>query len=108
MDNLPMKKDASGSWVDVGLINVNSDFILSLNTLNDRILCLKQVQVDRMIQPGVRVTVKSQGGSGKRLKGVIVSPNAPREEAGLYWGYQVRYAESFRKVIFGKTSYRPF
>ena len=24
VDNLPMKKDASGSWVDVGLVNVNS------------------------------------------------------------------------------------
>ena len=38
--------------------------------------------------------------SGK-LKGLVVSPNTPRCENGLYWGYQVRYASSFKKVLTG-------
>ena len=37
-----------------------------------------------------------------------MSPETPRIEDGIYWGYQVRNATSFRKVIYGKLpSQRP-
>jgi hypothetical protein len=42
--------------------------------------------------------------SGK-IKGVVVSPNTPRTEHGFYWGYQVRYASSFKKVLTGLSFY---
>jgi hypothetical protein len=48
----------------------------------------------------VRVTVRLDPKSYR--KGTIVSPNTPRVESGIYWGYQVRYANAFRKIIFGK------
>ncbi len=33
------------------------------------------------------------------IKGKVVSPKTPREEAGLYWGYQIRIADSISKVF---------
>ncbi|CAF4998810.1 unnamed protein product, partial [Rotaria sp. Silwood1] len=35
----------------------------------------------------------------KRITGEIVSPSTPRLESGLYWGYQVRKADSIRTII---------
>ena len=77
-------------------------------------MLLKPVQVDKKLQPGVRVTIKRNLNS--KSKCTIVSPTEPRTETGIYWGYQVRYANAFRKIIFGlyfkkyiKTLYRfPF
>lgn len=74
-------KPGKGSFVNVGL--------------------LKEVQIDRVLQPGVRVTVKmlEQNPERKKLKGTVVSPSTPRTEAGLYWGYSVRVASGLGDVF---------
>ncbi|XP_027198299.2 28S rRNA (uridine-N(3))-methyltransferase isoform X1 [Dermatophagoides pteronyssinus] len=62
---------------------------------------LKQdCQVDRSVQPNVRVTVKLEPNS-KKLRGKIVSPSEPREKLGLYWGYSIRMANSLSEVFDG-------
>ncbi|RMZ99481.1 hypothetical protein BpHYR1_028730 [Brachionus plicatilis] len=73
-------KDGKGSWVDIGLLN--------------------KIEIDKKLQPGIRVTVKKLVADSGKIKGKVVSPETPRVESGLYWGYQVRYAGSFRKIIF--------
>ncbi|XP_077563491.1 28S rRNA (uridine-N(3))-methyltransferase [Haemaphysalis longicornis] len=76
---LPVK-EGSGSHVNCGLA--------------------KEVKIDRCLQPGVRVTVKMKPETpGKKLRGTAVSPSAPRTEAGLYWGYEVRVARSLGAVL---------
>ena len=35
------------------------------------------------------------------LKGKVVSPSAPREDDGTYWGYQIRLASSINDVFDG-------
>ncbi|KAL8570909.1 putative methyltransferase C9orf114 [Nucella lapillus] len=73
-------RDGQGSYADVGLY--------------------KEVQLDKQISPGMRVTVKMDKNTGsKKRKGEVVSPDTPREERGLYWGYQVRLARSLGQVI---------
>ncbi|XP_071097388.1 putative methyltransferase C9orf114 [Haliotis cracherodii] len=61
----------------------------------------KEVQIDRQLKPGVRVTVKlaPQDEDRKHIKGTVVSPSSPRTEAGLYWGYSVRLASSLGAVF---------
>ena len=82
---------------------------------------LKNVRVDKHIQPGVRVTVmmehslkKGQCSSDvmfahvcmvvasadpKYFVGKVVSPSIPRMEAGTYWGYRVRFAHSLGAIF---------
>ncbi|XP_022099118.1 putative methyltransferase C9orf114 isoform X2 [Acanthaster planci] len=65
---------------------------------------LKEVRVDRQLQPGLRVTVQMAdsdyiNSDKKTLRGMVVSPAAPRAEAGLYWGYSVRLASSLGMVF---------
>ena len=36
---------------------------------------------------------------GKKRKGMVVAPTAPRTEAGLYWGYATRLAVSLSAVF---------
>lgn len=84
----PTKKE-QGSFVDCG--------------------ALKQVKINKVLQPYVRVTVKMDNEcvSKKCLKGTVVSPNIPRTISGIYWGYQVRLAGSlsgiFENCPFGET-----
>lgn len=61
----------------------------------------QDVQIDKLLTPGIRVTVKiNQYDSSRRiLKGCVVSPAAPREEGGLYWGYSIRLAKSLGAVF---------
>uniref|UniRef100_A0A4W4ELB6 28S rRNA (uridine-N(3))-methyltransferase n=1 Tax=Electrophorus electricus TaxID=8005 RepID=A0A4W4ELB6_ELEEL len=61
----------------------------------------KEVQVDKQLQPGLRVTVriKSQNTESRVHKGVVVAPHVPRTEGGLYWGYSVRLASCLSAVI---------
>lgn len=33
------------------------------------------------------------------MKGIVVSPNTPKAEAGLYWGYSVRLADCLGAVF---------
>lgn len=80
-------KQSKGSYVNIGL-------------LND---CL----VDKILTPGLRVTVKlepNQDLKSKKIRGKIVSPVQPRLETGIYWGYTVRIAKSFSE-IFTKSTY---
>ncbi|KAJ1645184.1 hypothetical protein IWQ61_010341, partial [Dispira simplex] len=62
----------------------------------------KDVQLDRPLQSGLRVTVKMDNPTpqeGKIATGKVVSPKAPREQSGLYWGYQVRLANSISQAL---------
>ncbi|XP_050343918.1 putative methyltransferase C9orf114 [Nymphalis io] len=74
-------KPGKGSQVNVGL--------------------LQDVSTDKLLNPGIRVTVKllpSPEGS-KKIKGKIVSLTSPRAETGVYWGYTVRIANSLSQVF---------
>ncbi|XP_046572706.1 putative methyltransferase C9orf114, partial [Haliotis rubra] len=73
--NKPIR-EGRGSFVNVGLY--------------------KEVQIDRQLKPGVRVTVKlaPQEEDRKHVRGTVVSPSSPRTEAGLYWGYSVVWPSS--------------
>lgn len=64
----------------------------------------KDVILDKVINPGVRVTVKldpetSLEVNNHKIFGKVVSPSAPRTEQGLYWGYQLRLADSLSGVL---------
>lgn len=74
-------KPGKGSQVNVGL--------------------LQDVSTDKLLNPGIRVTVKmlpiSEG--SKKIKGKIVSLTTPRAETGVYWGYTVRIANNLSQVF---------
>ncbi|KAH8301692.1 hypothetical protein KR059_008706, partial [Drosophila kikkawai] len=67
---------------------------------------LNDVLVDKAIEPGVRVTVRMDPASetSRKQRGTLVSPDEPRRETGVYWGYQVRIAHSLSE-IFTKSPY---
>lgn len=70
----------------------------------------KLVQIDKELSPGIRCTVhidsKAYGAPGKKyIQGNVVSPSAPREHDGTYWGYTVRMASSIQ-AIFDEAPYR--
>ncbi|KAI5612908.1 putative methyltransferase C9orf114-like [Silurus asotus] len=63
----------------------------------------KEVQIDKQLQPGLRVTVrlnKNQISESRVYKGVVVSPHVPRTEGGLYWGYSVRLASCLKSRVY--------
>ncbi|KAK9744588.1 putative RNA methyltransferase [Popillia japonica] len=78
--NKPVKP-GKGSQVNVGL--------------------LQDVHVDKLLNPGVRCTVKllTPEEGMKKMKGVVVSAMTPRLETGTYWGYNVRLANSISEVF---------
>ncbi|KAL1832480.1 hypothetical protein ACET3Z_002131 [Daucus carota] len=60
----------------------------------------KNVVIDQVLEPGTRVTVAM--GTNRHLDDKprqIVSSSKPREEAGAYWGYKVRYAANISSVF---------
>ncbi|KAG5834514.1 putative methyltransferase C9orf114 homolog [Anguilla rostrata] len=62
----------------------------------------KEVQIDKQLQAGLRVTVrlnKTQIAESKVHKGTVVAPHTPRTEGGLYWGYSVRLASCLSNVF---------
>ena len=61
----------------------------------------QDVQIDRLLTAGIRVTVKinKYDPSRRVIQGRVVSPVAPREDGGLYWGYSVRLANSLGAVF---------
>uniref|UniRef100_A0A8C9TLT2 28S rRNA (uridine-N(3))-methyltransferase n=1 Tax=Scleropages formosus TaxID=113540 RepID=A0A8C9TLT2_SCLFO len=62
----------------------------------------KEVQIDKLLQAGLRVTVrlrKTQKTDSRFYKGVVVAPHVPRTEGGLYWGYSVRLASCLSNVF---------
>jgi predicted SPOUT superfamily RNA methylase MTH1 len=76
------KQHPKGSFVNVGLLN--------------------DILVDKQLPEGLRVTVKIPQESdlkSKKLKGKIVSPSEPRQRTGIYWGYNVRIANSISQVF---------
>ncbi|XP_051961451.1 putative methyltransferase C9orf114 homolog [Xyrauchen texanus] len=69
---------------------------------------MKEVQIDKQLQAGLRVTVqlnKSQNKESKVRKGAVVAPHVPRTEGGLYWGYSVRLA-SCLSAVFTECPYK--
>ncbi|KYM87306.1 hypothetical protein ALC53_03492 [Atta colombica] len=78
--NKPIKA-GRGSQVNVGLLN--------------------EVHVDKVLMAGLRVTVKipSDQPNRKKMKGIIVPPNMPRAETGIYWGYNVKLAKNLTEVL---------
>ncbi|KAJ2952250.1 hypothetical protein O0L34_g4527 [Tuta absoluta] len=62
---------------------------------------LQDVSTDKLLNPGIRVTVKMLPApeGGKKLKGKIVSLSTPRAETGVYWGYTVRIANNLSQVF---------
>ena len=62
---------------------------------------LNDVLVDKQLPENLRVTVKlpSSELKSKKLKGKIVSPSEPRKATGIYWGYNVRIANSISQVF---------
>lgn len=80
-------KQSKGSYVNIGL--------------------LQECLVDKILTPGLRVTVKlesDQEKQTKKIRGKIVSPSQPRAETGIYWGYTVRIAKNLSD-IFTKSPY---
>jgi methyltransferase len=75
------KPHPKGSFVNVGLLN--------------------DVLVDKQLTEGLRVTVKLPPNcdNKSKLKGKIVSPSEPRQRTGIYWGYNVRIANSISQVF---------
>ncbi|XP_052671724.1 uncharacterized protein LOC128154729 [Harpia harpyja] len=62
----------------------------------------KEVQIDRQLNPGLRVTVRleePQKPEAKVRKGTVVSSHHPRTVSGLYWGYSVRLASCLSAVF---------
>ncbi|CAG8521029.1 4012_t:CDS:2 [Ambispora gerdemannii] len=82
IEKLP--KDGQGSLVDAGLT--------------------KHVKIDRSLKPGIQVTLDMGNydvnkAHNNYIQAKVVSPKTPREESGLYWGYQIRLADSISKVF---------
>ncbi|KAL7578299.1 hypothetical protein ACA910_012711 [Epithemia clementina (nom. ined.)] len=62
----------------------------------------RPVEIATKLQAGIRCTVKIDPFSYKKagqLKGEVVSPSAPREHDGTYWGYTTRVADSIKTVL---------
>ncbi|NWY61379.1 CI114 methyltransferase, partial [Chionis minor] len=62
----------------------------------------KEVQIDRQLNAGLRVTVRleePQKPETKVRKGTVVSSHHPRTVSGLYWGYSVRLASCLSAVF---------
>ncbi|KAM9324322.1 uncharacterized protein PAF06_000347 [Gastrophryne carolinensis] len=61
----------------------------------------KEVQIDKQLQAGLRVTVQllEDNPENRVRKGIVVSPQHPRTECGIYWGYRVRLASSLSAVF---------
>lgn len=90
-DNVPFRegivlnkpvKTGNGSFVNVGLKT--------------------EIQIDRQLQSGLRVTVDMHSlkdSTDKKQIKSVVSPQIPRIEHGIYWGYNVRIAGSLSKVF---------
>ncbi|XP_064249878.1 putative methyltransferase C9orf114 homolog isoform X2 [Passer domesticus] len=62
----------------------------------------KEVQIDKQLNPGLRVTVRlqePQNPEAKVRKGTVVSSQHPWTVSGLYWGYSVRLASCLSAVF---------
>lgn len=76
------QREHKGSYVNIGLLN--------------------DCMIDIPLNPGLRVTVKlnsDQDLKSRKLKGTVVAPSMPRQETGIYWGYNVRIADNLSSVF---------
>lgn len=92
-------------------LRVNSEFIFREGIVTSKphpkgcfvnVGLLHDVLVDKQLQENLRVTVKLPPNSdvkSKKLRGKIVSPAEPRKATGIYWGYNVRIANSISQVF---------
>jgi len=67
----------------------------------------RPVEIDRVLTPGIRCTVQLDVKSydkAARMKGTVVSPTAPWEDDGTYWGYTTRLADGI-KAVFDECPY---
>ncbi|KAG2223108.1 hypothetical protein INT45_008956 [Circinella minor] len=86
-EGVTLDKEGSGTLIDIGMF--------------------RRARLEKLIQPGVRVTVElpeplAAADTRKGQKPITVkavSPKTPREKAGHYWGYHIRLASSFSRVI---------
>ncbi|XP_065369913.1 putative methyltransferase C9orf114 [Calliphora vicina] len=67
---------------------------------------LNDVLVNKALEAGLRVTVKLDNTKEhvRKQRGTVVSPDEPRRETGVYWGYTVRIAHTMSD-IFTKSPY---
>jgi len=59
----------------------------------------KLVQIDKELEPNLRVTVRLNKNRFTKNKATVVSPHTPRTERGIYWGYTVRLATCLSRAI---------
>lgn len=62
----------------------------------------KPVEINACLAPGIRCTVEldpASYGKAGQITGTVVSPSAPREDNGTYWGYTTRLASSIKAVM---------
>lgn len=52
-----------------------------------------------MIPPNTRITLKFKSATASSSEADAVTPSAPREEAGYYWGYTIRRCPSISTVL---------
>ncbi|KAI9315623.1 putative RNA methyltransferase [Dichotomocladium elegans] len=86
-EGVTLDKEGSGTLLDIGLY--------------------RRARLEKLIQPGVRVTVEmpeplAAANTHKGQKPInvkAISPKVPREKAGLYWGYSIRLASSISRVL---------
>uniref|UniRef100_A0A7S2JTI2 RNA methyltransferase n=1 Tax=Leptocylindrus danicus TaxID=163516 RepID=A0A7S2JTI2_9STRA len=60
------------------------------------------VEIDRQLPAGIRCTVELEPSAYSKprgIKGKVVSPAAPREHDGTYWGYTTRLAKGIGAVF---------
>ncbi|CAH1397828.1 unnamed protein product [Nezara viridula] len=60
----------------------------------------KPIRIDCLLPKSTRVTVKLRRSTqGDKIRGKVVTPQAPTAQQGLYWGYTVRLAERLTDVF---------
>ena len=58
----------------------------------------KELKIAQQVPAGTRLTVRMPAAGENQRVAKAVAPHAPREEAGLYWGYNVRMADNLAAV----------
>jgi predicted SPOUT superfamily RNA methylase MTH1 len=60
----------------------------------------KEALINQLVEPGTRVTVQLDIFEEKNyFNGKVVSPNLPKQQLGIYWGYEVRVAPSLSSAL---------
>ena len=77
-------KAGAGSWVDIGL--------------------RQQARMDVLVLPLTRVTLRIKNYEEEDASiyhAEAISKSTPRQEKGIYWGYDVRIAHNLKEVVKG-------